>query len=150
MWWEVYHKFYLRKASFGKAHRKKNLGMWPLWAKFSLERNLHRHLKDIHEVEVNSFKCDLCEITFKRNNNLLQHERDVHNINKHLLILKGVNDTNEIFECFQCGKGFKLKTQLKQHLDTVHSQEVDRYICEICKKGCYRKDNLKTHKKIHK
>ena len=98
---------------------------------------------------VNPFKCDLCDKTFNRNDNLRKHERDIHNINKHLLILKGVNDTKENFECAQCEKVFNLKDQLKRHSDTVHSQEVDRYLCELCKKVFTRKDSLKKHQKTH-
>ena len=119
-------------------------------SKFSLERNLQRHLKNSHDVIENlECECSICGKTFKRNDNLLQHQRDVHNINKRKLIIKGVNDAKEDFCCSQCGKIFKLKNMLKRHVDTVHSQGINLYICEICRKGFNRNDNLTKHKKVH-
>ena len=119
-------------------------------SKFSLERNLQRHLKNSHDVIENlECECTICGKTFKRNDNLLQHQRDVHNINKRKLIIKGVNDAKEDFCCSQCGKIFKLKNMLKRHVDTVHSQGINLYICEICRKGFNRNDNLTKHKKVH-
>ena len=60
---------------------------------------------------------------------------------------KSLEIRNENF--VKCEKVYKLKDQLKPHSDTVHSQEVDRYLCELCKKVFTRKDSLKKLQKTH-
>ena len=118
---------------------------------FTLERNLQRHMKDKHsDIDKIDYKCDLCEKTFNRKDNLLKHQRIEHNIHERKAILPGVNEEENIHQCFLCQITFKQKFTLDRHIETVHFQNSkDDFKCKTCDKSFRRKDKLQQHEKTH-
>jgi len=52
------------------------------------------------------------------------------------------------FKCPQCGSCFDRASQLDYHNRSIHLRERSQ-ICQICKKGFFRKADLRTHLNIH-
>ncbi|XP_011340347.1 zinc finger protein 28 homolog isoform X2 [Ooceraea biroi] len=52
------------------------------------------------------------------------------------------------FECPQCGSCFDRASQLDYHHRSIHLRERSQ-VCQICKKGFFRKTDLRTHLNIH-
>lgn len=56
------------------------------------------------------------------------------------------SNTGLYFSCNDCGRSFTIASNLKRHIQTVHS-EFKPYICEFCGKDFNQKCNLKRHQK---
>lgn len=132
---------------------------------FATESDLKIHTKQEHSDELQqTFLCDLCGSKFKEKKILNAHRKYVH--------------TEERPEsCPTCGRRFKTKSQLKNHLVT-HMSATDlqlscevcgkmftrvatlkdhvrrhkkefTFFCEVCKKGFYRKHGMEEHMRVH-
>ena len=65
--------------------------------------------------------------------------------------MKGEFDTtdrleNENLECCQCGKHFKLKRYLDQHISKIHDTKTHPFECTECGSQFKQKCHLKRHK----
>ena len=121
-------------------------------ASFTLNRNLNRHIAERHSnTPENRYQCGICEKTFNRKDNKLQHQRIQHNFDVKKITLPGINDDEHSKpNCVYCKKNFNTKFNLNRHLETVHLQNSDViFECKTCKKIFRRKDKLQKHEKIH-
>ncbi|KAH7075176.1 hypothetical protein FB567DRAFT_536302 [Paraphoma chrysanthemicola] len=89
-------------------------------------------------MEQPSWQCSVCELTFKRESQL-----DQHNARKH----------ERRHKCNDCNSAFKLKADLDRHKRTVH-KAIDESVLRCPVEGCAgefaRKDNLVRHlRRIH-
>jgi hypothetical protein len=65
---------------------------------------------ELTKKKISNLKCQYCGITLSRRNRLIQHER------LHLL-----DQTQDFYECFFCGKFFNQKFGLVPHFKTYHN-----------------------------
>ena len=79
-------------------------------------------------------KCHLCQKSFTKKSNLIQHH-------------KGVHGKNKPFRCQMCHKYFTQKHSLKNHL-LIHIDSKP-YNCPHCNKKFRVKYNLKLHLRQH-
>ncbi|XP_052757204.1 zinc finger protein 79-like isoform X9 [Galleria mellonella] len=93
-----------------------------------------KHIKEVHGIDSNEYKCSFCSKVFLVNSTLRAHERQVH--------LK-----NQNFTCDICGYQSHYKESIKRHM-VCHSNEKN-FKCEVCKKSYARKKTLKEHMRIH-
>ena len=132
----------------------------------SLVEHKYSHLND------KPFKCNIdgCIKTYKRNHDLLFHQRIIHltdnqyicdeidcnfkTIYKNNLVLhKQIHSNVKPFKCdFDgCNKTFTTKGSLKKHKEYIHGNTSLLYKCPIdsCNKSFKHKDILKNHMKTH-
>ena len=76
--------------------------------KLKLKKDGNKIKKNVYE-NVKNYKCDFCEKSFSKPNNLKIHIDSVH---------KKVRN----HKCDMCDKTFFLKTGLKVHINTVHER----------------------------
>ena len=101
----------------------------------STETNLNTHMVLTHtEEDKKNLKCSICDKKFLRHGDLNNHRRS-H--------VKG-NRENP-FKCSLCHKSFVHNDTLEKHV-LVHGKQ---FHCKFCKFNSNRKDNVKTHEKIH-
>jgi len=93
------------------------------------ERRLKYHIQNVHSEK--SFICDLCPKAFSNIANLIRHKK------YHL--------KQKDFACQSCPKTFYDKRSLDMHLNTVHSENPERYPCKYCLKTYSRRPNIKAH-----
>jgi stress-induced morphogen len=103
--------------------------------RFSSKKNIENHMKKVHMQSIsmavsNVHACTHCNSKFKSIGNLHRHQV-VH------------VDTRD-YVCHICAKGFKLKSALKYHQDTVHAPIKVYVNCPYCKTIVLEK-SLKTH-----
>jgi len=102
---------------------------------------LYEHILFDHFPEQYKLKCDQCDFktttSSKLKNHLMMHfdERP--------------------FQCKQCNKSFRKKSQLTEHTNSIHSVEKsnsnNQYSCQTCDKTFESKASLQTHEKtVHK
>ena len=81
-------------------------------------------------VELFKYKCDICKVAYFNNESLLKiHVKVMH--------------TEHNGECYICGKIFKLKVSLLNHIYRTH--EKIRHNCPHCEKKFVKSDSLKVH-----
>merc|ERR1712202_15457 len=73
----------------------------------------------------------------------------VHQIGERKVILPGLSDNDNYFECNICEKMFKGRFNLNRHLETVHNDHCEKYECQTCGKTFKTKTNLKRHMNTH-
>ena len=98
----------------------------------------------------NTFKCEICEKTFKNNESKCQHIRSAHGetkffacnvCNKIFETKNGLNfhlknhqqEDPRKFKCDSCGQFFTQSGFLKTHVKTIHEKQRN-YKCDLCKK----------------
>ncbi|XP_026292270.1 zinc finger protein 420 isoform X1 [Frankliniella occidentalis] len=95
----------------------------------------HR-LTHTQEELARPFKCTFCGKAFARNHTLQIH------------YLSHSNQKNHI--CNQCGKGFKMRNSLIQHMRTHQDPSVlPSYPCSLCGKNFKVKSRLRDHLRLH-
>ena len=58
-------------------------------------------------------------------------------------MIEGTNSAEKIFKCDVCYKSFKVNSNLKQHIESVHAGK--RFKCDHCSSSFTQKGHLKTH-----
>ena len=106
----------------------------------SYERHLfHTGTSGSEEAPIKSFKCDLCEYSSSRKDNLNRHKK----LRGHFTEVS----QEDGYKCPWCN--FRSGTiVLKQHIQSVHSGKMKQYKCELCYYSSSRKDNLTRHKNL--
>ncbi|XP_044071758.1 zinc finger E-box-binding homeobox 2a isoform X3 [Siniperca chuatsi] len=104
--------------------------------------SLKEHIKYRHEKNEESVTCPLCADTFSHRTQLERH-MTTHKPapDQPPLLNEGVG--NRKFKCSECGKAFKYKHHLKEHL-RIHSGEKP-YECSNCKKRFSHSGSYSSH-----
>ena len=141
-------------------------------------KNLDHHMKTHHTKRILQYDCEVCDFKTDRKDTLVQHQylkhkyvqRRFRNIDKtyqtenvnwkcfdckrtfdskleieNHLLLKDCDDV----ECKICGKKFKQRKNLKQHIHNIH-ENPQKYNCDKCEKKFAHKSSLVKHTKICK
>uniref|UniRef100_A0A182T9L9 Transcription factor grauzone n=1 Tax=Anopheles maculatus TaxID=74869 RepID=A0A182T9L9_9DIPT len=99
---------------------------------FSGKYNLNKHIRFLHMQDGQVFPCDICQHVSPNSRALANHKQRIH--------------VEERFECEYCGKRFKRRPNLREHVAT-HTN-VPLYTCEICENRTFNsKANYFTHRK---
>ncbi|XP_058451826.1 zinc finger protein 664-like [Malaya genurostris] len=104
---------------------------------FSCSRTFKLHM-DHHKMRNTlpdgRFKCDLCEATFKLYGNLIIHRRS--------------HTGERPYPCSICGRAFSTSSNMKTHMNVVHSQDRP-YKCQQCYKSFNSETRLRSHLETH-
>ncbi|XP_053674583.1 transcription factor grauzone-like [Anopheles nili] len=98
---------------------------------FNGKYNLKKHIRFIHIEQGQDFQCDICHHKYPNTRALVYHKQRVH--------------VEEKFECEYCGKRFKRKIYLKEHIASHTRQPL--YSCEICDSTFNSNGNLYAHRR---
>uniref|UniRef100_A0A182JCN0 C2H2-type domain-containing protein n=1 Tax=Anopheles atroparvus TaxID=41427 RepID=A0A182JCN0_ANOAO len=90
---------------------------------FNGKYNLKKHVRYLHNEEGQVFRCDICQHVSPNSRALSYHKQRVHVEEKH--------------ECEYCGKRFKRKLYLREHIASHTGNPL--YTCEICEFFHYSK-----------
>ncbi|XP_029697505.1 zinc finger E-box-binding homeobox 2a isoform X2 [Takifugu rubripes] len=104
--------------------------------------SLKEHIKYRHEKNEESFGCSLCSEVFTSRTQLERHT-STHKASGEQLPLLNEAAANRKFKCSECGKAFKYKHHLKEHL-RIHSGEKP-YECSNCKKRFSHSGSYSSH-----
>ncbi|XP_063353532.1 zinc finger E-box-binding homeobox 2a isoform X1 [Pelmatolapia mariae] len=104
--------------------------------------SLKEHIKYRHEKNEESFPCPLCAETFGHRAQLDRH-MTTHKPARDQPPLLTEGAGNRKFKCSECGKAFKYKHHLKEHL-RIHSGEKP-YECSNCKKRFSHSGSYSSH-----
>ena len=103
--------------------------------KCPVNTNLQKHIKSVHN-KIKDFECELCDFKCTGKGNLKQHVRYTH-------------DKIKDIKCELCDYICSVKTNLQKHIKSVHNKIKD-FECELCGYKCSEKTNLQRHiKQIH-
>uniref|UniRef100_A0A336LW72 CSON006329 protein n=1 Tax=Culicoides sonorensis TaxID=179676 RepID=A0A336LW72_CULSO len=98
-------------------------------SKFYYKSTYQNHLTTVHSNN-RSFKCDLCDKSYKRQDSLNQHRL--------------LHENKRSFECEICGSCFNRKFSLTNHMK-IHNERT-WFECEFCEEAKYlTMTNLKKH-----
>ncbi|KAA0713256.1 Zinc finger E-box-binding homeobox 2 [Triplophysa tibetana] len=104
--------------------------------------SLKEHIKYRHEKNEENFACPLCSYTFAYRTQLERHmATHKPGRDQHQMLNQGSG--NRKFKCTECGKAFKYKHHLKEHL-RIHSGEKP-YECPNCKKRFSHSGSYSSH-----
>ncbi|XP_052895432.1 zinc finger protein 845-like [Anopheles moucheti] len=95
--------------------------------------NMLKHIQRMHQEVGNVYTCDECAHESPNSFALKEHKKRVH--------------SGEQFECEQCGKRFKRKVYLTEHIAALHTR-IPLYMCEFCEATFNSKANYYSHRKI--
>ena len=107
----------------------------PVW--FDSESELKIHIEMCHSLE--TFKCDRCEKSFSRKDNLERHSRVNHK----------VSEKNYIFKCPICASTFRKKSSFQRHRGD-HTRYPLQFSCEDCPDKFFPDEALRMHIESHK
>ncbi|KAK2582824.1 hypothetical protein KPH14_008910 [Odynerus spinipes] len=100
---------------------------------FGSEQNVERHVMAVHQRQ---FKCDMCKRSYNT-----QTALDMHKV---------IHRPDYFFECSTCHVKYKSEGGLKRHQLRVHDKNCPIYVCEHCGRSYKLKIDLTNHiKKVH-
>lgn len=105
---------------------------------FKSEKLMTHHITVSH-LKLNKPKCELCNYTFANNQKLMQHSAD--QCQKRRDQQSGVV---KVLKCNICDKKMRDKTNLDEHLDSVHLQ-LKKFKCDRCDMAFQRSQLLEGH-----
>ena len=113
--------------------------------KFSSKSNLKRHVETKHanKEQETKFECQQCGKTFERCDNLIRHERTIHNEQRKTVILPGINENFKPYPCYICDKVYTTKFSVLRHIERSHAKKT--FACNICWNTFSRNDTLQVH-----
>uniref|UniRef100_A0A182KA94 C2H2-type domain-containing protein n=1 Tax=Anopheles christyi TaxID=43041 RepID=A0A182KA94_9DIPT len=131
-------KMFRTKAAMDR-HIKEHMGLEPIERKqcqycqkwFNGKYNLNKHIRFLHNEQGQVFRCDICAHESPNSRALSYHKQRVHVQEKH--------------ECEHCGKRFKRKLYLREHI--ASHTNVPLYTCEYCGMKFNSHANHFTHRK---
>ncbi|XP_070702875.1 gastrula zinc finger protein xFG20-1-like [Pempheris klunzingeri] len=129
--WEETREAQSGSKSLKNTKVKKRFSCFECGKKFSLKKNLKRHVRT--HTGVKPFTCLECGKRFGRKSHLQRHVK--------------IHTGEKLFRCSECGKGLTEKFNLIQHMRT-HTGEKP-YICSACDRGFADKATLTEHMRIH-
>ncbi|XP_001861786.2 zinc finger protein 879 [Culex quinquefasciatus] len=104
---------------------------------FTCPRTLKHHM-DQHKIKNTlpdgRFRCDLCDATFKLYGNLIIHRRS--------------HTGERPYPCNICGRAFSTSSNMKTHMNVVHSQDRP-FKCHLCHKSFNSETRLRSHVESH-
>ena len=125
--------------------------------------NLKRHIRTVHTTQTKRpYKCDICGIcSFKEKHHLTDHKAshgltelehacsdcDYRTHLKQNLTRHKLSHMPKAQQCTQCDKKFRTKTDLKQHVATMHGGE--HHHCDQCDYYSERRARLLEHMRVH-
>ncbi|XP_061189351.1 zinc finger protein 729-like [Saccostrea echinata] len=99
------------------------------------------HMSTMHKDEF-PFKCEVCSKEFEQtsalNSHRNSHYKDTHHIQADVL------NSDTPMTCHVCKERFRNNKELRAHKEAKHEIN-RRYMCDICGKKYKRKENLKDH-----
>ncbi|XP_053693782.1 zinc finger protein 267-like [Sabethes cyaneus] len=104
---------------------------------FNCSRTFKYHM-DQHKMKNTlpdgRFKCDLCDATFKLYGNLIIHRRS--------------HTGERPYPCNICGRAFSTSSNMKTHMNVVHSQDRP-FKCQHCYKSFNSETRMRSHMETH-
>lgn len=109
------------------------------------------------------FKCSECSYAFRRLSSLKEHMRQ-HNDDKpfvcdicgkqfptksYVRIHLRLHVGDRPYSCTKCDMTFAISWQLSRHLQSKHSSEAPKHVCDICGKSFKWPVRLFEHKRVH-
>lgn len=99
---------------------------------FVLQQQLRNHQRNVHGKKFDMLECDLCGKKMRNRYGMLYHMSKIH-----MQLLE------DGFRCDICGKGFKLKESIRLHMKN-HEAVVE---CRLCSRKV-KKVNMNVHMKL--
>ncbi|XP_052859861.1 transcription factor grauzone-like [Anopheles cruzii] len=93
--------------------------------------NLRKHIRFMHIEDGQVFRCDVCQHESPNSRALLDHKKRVH--------------VEEKFACEFCGKRFKRKLYLREHIASHTGKPL--YSCDVCSATFNSNANCYNHRK---
>ena len=75
---------------------------------------------DAHTWDDESIECNLCDQTFEKDNDLLEHKKESHNAS----IFQSTSIQKTALQCMCCKESFVSKRELVEHKKTKHLERV--------------------------
>ena len=114
---------------------------------FKMDQNLDQHMREVHSDI--SLECDLCMSTFTRQSNLNHHYKVVHDTAINSLYINDDPTIFDFFECHFCEFVSREKRTLVHHEKFVHKKdELELLYCDLCNFKTYEMKTLNRHKRI--
>lgn len=112
--------------------------------KFNRKSNLMRHIKKCSEiVETSTYKCEICNKSYKVKGFYLIHLEDHRRMNEVTEIKPQIQYNNLDNKCEKCNKNFSRASNLQKHIKVIHNKE--RLNCEFCDREFNYDRSLKNH-----
>ncbi|XP_062611332.1 uncharacterized protein LOC134273174 isoform X2 [Saccostrea cucullata] len=99
------------------------------------------HMSTMHKDEF-PFKCEVCNKEFEQTSALNSHRNSHYKSTHH--IQADVLNSDKPMTCHVCKERFRNNRELRAHKESKHEVN-RRYMCDICGKKYKRKENLKDH-----
>ncbi|KAG5871881.1 hypothetical protein JTB14_033115 [Gonioctena quinquepunctata] len=100
------------------------------------KQSLRVHKANVHLSRKKSFKCNECHSSYKSKTYLLNHMRRCH-------------VKTDMHHCSSCDYKTNIKSNLKQHINRRHNENITWFGCDQCSFKTKLKGNLTHHMRIH-
>ena len=87
------------------------------WISFRTEDFLHCHFRDVHDQK---FKCTICDYRSSRKNDVIRHQRFKHLDIELNILSKLLKISNKRYKCGFCEYGNDNISMLKRHQELKH------------------------------
>lgn len=124
---ELFHKYALYRHR-RDVHNPTICVCQVCFTQFKSEEYLQRHMRYKHGVTPQVFKCDQCQATFRKEDQLRTHQCSGP---PNGTPSSTPNTPNSKMAC-ECGKEFSRKQTLLKHKILVHSKNTDTIFCKAC------------------